>query len=79
MSKYNSRIGSILPKTGEELFANNPRAFANYTLNINLLEGGSQESYTSEQSLRYSLNEGNLLSNKLLLYKLYKGVNSSAN
>jgi len=78
MSKSNSRI-RILPNTGEKLFANNPRAFVNYNLNINLLEGGSQESQSDVQVLEYGLTEGNLLNNKLLLYKLFKNVNSSAN
>lgn len=79
MSKYKNRIPGILTNKNENFFVNNPRAFANYTLNVNLLEGGSQELFPDQQTLRYAEETGNLLNNKLLLYKLFKGVNSSAN
>ncbi len=79
MSKFRNRISSILNTNTESFFANNPRAFANYTLQVNLLEGGSVEGELRPAQLDYAFNEGNLLNNKLLLFKLFKKTNSSAN
>ncbi len=79
MSKSNKRIAAIQNDESIKFFQDNPRAFANYTLRVNLLEGGSQENNLSQYELGVALNEENILEYKILLAQLLNKPFISAN
>ncbi|MES2630327.1 MAG: hypothetical protein V4616_15315 [Bacteroidota bacterium] len=70
MSRFNKRTASAVQNNVQPLFKENPRAFADYTLRTNLIEGGSQEGPLSQFELGVALNEENILKYKLLLAQL---------
>lgn len=78
MSKFNKRTQSAIKTNVSNFFIDNPRAFADYTLKVNLLEGGSQENL-SQYELGIALNEENILKYKLLLSQLLNKPFISAN
>lgn len=78
MSKFNKRAQSALKNTEQKFFKNNPIAFANYNLQVNLLEGGSVENL-SDYGLKVALNEENILNYPLLLAQLLNRSYISAN
>ncbi len=70
MSKFNKRTQSAINTQEQKLFQNNPKAFIEYSLRVNLIEGGSQEKGISQFELGVALNEENILKYKLLLAQL---------
>ena len=78
MSKFNKRTQSALNNTEVKIFKNNPIAFANYNLKVNLLQGGSVENL-SEYGLKVALNEENILKYPLLKAQLLNRNYISAN
>lgn len=79
MSKFNRGSKPFVYTKEIELFKNNPRAFVNYNLRTNLIDGGSVEASLSQYELKAALNEENFLKYPILLAHLlnknYIGAN----
>lgn len=79
MSKSNKRRQLTTAINEQKLFFNDPVAFANYAIRVNLLEGGSEETKFQQLQLKNSLTTENILNDHALLFQLLTSVLIHAN